>query len=58
MSFVALQDEERVTVVEFGAGKGYLSTMLSNCSKVHRFLLVDNQSFRRKAERYISPSLP
>ena len=35
-------------VIEFGAGKAYLSSMISDCTDAKRFVLVDNQSFKQK----------
>ncbi len=47
-----LQEEEGCIVVEFGAGKGYLSSAVSDVHPAARqFVLVDNQSFCFKAER-------
>lgn len=45
------QDAHATTFVEYGAGKGYLSSMLSDLSQACDFILMDNQSFRHKAER-------
>eukprot|EP00210_Caulerpa_lentillifera_P001686 g1621.t1 len=38
-------------VVEFGAGKAYLSSMVVDCTNAHSLILLDNQSFKFKAER-------
>ena len=51
-----MQDGPDLTIVEFGAGKGYLSSMMCDCSPVQRVVLVDNKSFRLKADRLILPS--
>lgn len=51
---VVCQEEEELTVIELGAGRGYLSLMLGAATAASRFVLVDNQSFRLKAERRAS----
>ena len=35
-------------VIEFGAGKAYLSSMISDCTDAKSFVLVDNQAFKMK----------
>lgn len=45
------QDAQQQTYVEFGAGKGYLSSMLADGSDAKHFVLLDNQVFRMKADR-------
>ena len=47
-----LQDARQRTYVEFGAGKGYLSSMLADASEARHIVLVDVRSFRMKADRY------
>ncbi|KAK9832324.1 hypothetical protein WJX74_006219 [Apatococcus lobatus] len=39
--------------IEFGAGKGYLSSMLADTTDVQTLALVDSQSFRFKADRFL-----
>ena len=49
-----LQEEDKDMFVEFGAGKGYLSSCLCDLQPASsQFVLVDNQSFSCKAERYV-----
>ncbi|KAA6427896.1 MAG: tRNA guanosine-2 -O-methyltransferase TRM13 protein [Trebouxia sp. A1-2] len=42
---------ERCVYIEFGAGKGYLSSMLADASAARHFVLLDMRSFRMKADR-------
>lgn len=35
-------------VLEFGAGKGYLSSTIADCTDVRDFVFVDNQAFKLK----------
>jgi hypothetical protein len=37
--------------IEFGAGKGYLSGMLAEAFHAQKIVLMDNKSFRQKADR-------
>ena len=37
--------------IEFGAGKGYLSSMLADASTARAFVLLDVRGFRNKADR-------
>ncbi|KAL0025254.1 hypothetical protein WJX77_010713 [Trebouxia sp. C0004] len=46
-----LQNAERHAYIEFGAGKGYLSSMLADSSAARHFVLLDMRSFRMKADR-------
>ncbi|DBA70544.1 TPA: hypothetical protein ACH3X2_011942 [Trebouxia sp. C0005] len=46
-----LQNAERCVYIEFGAGKGYLSSMLADASAARHFVLLDMRSFRMKADR-------
>ncbi|KAK9857989.1 hypothetical protein WJX84_004501 [Apatococcus fuscideae] len=39
--------------IEFGAGKGYLGSMLAEASDIKTLALVDSQSFRFKADRFL-----
>lgn len=41
-------DESDPLVVEFGAGKAYLSSMIADCTKARSFVLLDNQAFKFK----------
>lgn len=41
-------DELDPLVVEFGAGKAYLSSMIADCTKARSFVLLDNQAFKFK----------
>ncbi|GLU16686.1 hypothetical protein SLE2022_331060 [Rubroshorea leprosula] len=38
-------------VVEFGAGRGYLTQMLADCYGIRRVFLVERQSYKLKADR-------
>lgn len=40
------------TYVEFGAGKGYLSSMLADCSAARRLVMMDVRGFQKKADRW------
>lgn len=46
-----LQKAEERVFIEFGAGKGYLSSMLADASSARQFVLLDMRSFRMKADR-------
>jgi Methyltransferase TRM13 len=47
-----LLDEAAITAyLEFGAGAGYLSTMLAACCEARKLVLIDSGSFRLKADR-------
>lgn len=50
--FCLLQNAQEQTYIEFGAGKGYLSSMLADGSDAKHFVFLDNQTFRMKADRY------
>ncbi|KAL9227662.1 hypothetical protein vseg_003324 [Gypsophila vaccaria] len=39
------------TVVEFGAGRGYLTQILADCYDISRVLLVERKSYKLKADR-------
>ncbi|CAK9310213.1 unnamed protein product [Citrullus colocynthis] len=39
------------TVVEFGAGRGYLTQMLADCYGIKRVFLVERKSYKLKADR-------
>ncbi|XP_006434529.2 tRNA:m(4)X modification enzyme TRM13 homolog isoform X2 [Citrus clementina] len=47
------QDDEKATpaVVEFGAGRGYLTQMLADCYGTKRVFLVERKSYKLKADR-------
>ncbi|KAJ8755693.1 hypothetical protein K2173_022636 [Erythroxylum novogranatense] len=38
-------------VVEFGAGRGYLTQMLADCYGIKRVLMVERKSYKHKADR-------
>ncbi|KAJ0053920.1 hypothetical protein Pint_00798 [Pistacia integerrima] len=44
-------DEERPAVVEFGAGRGYLTQMLADCYGTKRAFLIERKSYKLKADR-------
>ncbi len=46
-----MQNAEGHVYIEFGAGKGYLSSMLADASAARHFVLLDMRSFRMKADR-------
>jgi len=46
-----VQNAEGRVYIEFGAGKGYLSSMLADASAARHFVLLDMRSFRMKADR-------
>jgi hypothetical protein len=47
------------TFVEFGAGKGYLTALLSECTGVRRLVLMDHGAFKTKADRcFCSTHIP
>lgn len=41
-------DEERPAVVEFGAGRGYLTQMLADCYGTKRVFLIERKSYKLK----------
>ena len=46
-----MQHAKEQFYIEFGAGKGYLTSMLADASDARHFVLLDVRSFRNKAER-------
>ncbi|KAJ4819231.1 tRNA:m(4)X modification enzyme TRM13-like protein [Rhynchospora pubera] len=40
-----------VAVVEFGAGRGYLTQMLADCYSVRKVFLIERRSYKLKADR-------
>lgn len=46
-----LQNAEGRVYIEFGAGRGYLSSMLADASDARNFVLLDVRGFRNKADR-------
>ncbi|XP_057965859.1 uncharacterized protein LOC131156304 isoform X2 [Malania oleifera] len=44
-------DNGSPAVVEFGAGKGYLTQMLADCYGINRVWLVERKSYKLKADR-------
>uniref|UniRef100_A0A7N0USM8 tRNA:m(4)X modification enzyme TRM13 n=1 Tax=Kalanchoe fedtschenkoi TaxID=63787 RepID=A0A7N0USM8_KALFE len=44
-------DENVPAVVEFGAGRGYLTQMLADCYGVKKVFLVERKAYKLKAER-------
>eukprot|EP00803_Ostreobium_quekettii_P008942 evm.model.scf_153.7 EVM.evm.TU.scf_153.7 scf_153:76933-82022(-) len=51
-----LQNAESSVAVEFGAGRGYLSSMLSDVTPIKQFCLIDCGSVRFKADRSMRKS--
>ncbi|KAL8054592.1 hypothetical protein ABFX02_04G002600 [Erythranthe guttata] len=45
------KDSDISTVVEFGAGRGYLTQMLADCYGIKKVLLVERKSYKLKADR-------
>ncbi|XP_024009854.1 tRNA:m(4)X modification enzyme TRM13 homolog isoform X2 [Eutrema salsugineum] len=45
------KDENVSAVVEFGAGRGYLTQMLADCYGVKKVYLVERKSYKLKADR-------
>lgn len=52
-----MQNAERRVYIEFGAGKGYLSSMLADASDARQFVLLDMRGFRMKADRYFGSNM-
>ncbi|XP_015871568.3 uncharacterized protein LOC107408669 [Ziziphus jujuba] len=50
---VSFGDDDKVVpaVVEFGAGRGYLTQMLADCYGIERVFLVERKSYKLKADR-------
>ena len=46
-----LQNPRETVYVEFGAGKGYLSSMLADCSGAEKVVMLDRRGFKTKADR-------
>ncbi|KAG8389613.1 hypothetical protein BUALT_Bualt02G0247300 [Buddleja alternifolia] len=44
-------DKDVSAVVEFGAGRGYLTQMLADCYGIKKVLLVERKSYKLKADR-------
>lgn len=44
-------DEAAPAVVEFGAGRGYLTQMLADCYGTKRVFLVERKSYKLKVSR-------
>ncbi|KAJ3669313.1 hypothetical protein LUZ60_011263 [Juncus effusus] len=44
-------DNADVAVVEFGAGRGYLTQLLTDCYGINKVFLVERKSYRLKADR-------
>ncbi|KAL4572192.1 hypothetical protein LXL04_018961 [Taraxacum kok-saghyz] len=42
---------EQLAVVEFGAGRGYLTQMLADCYGVSKVFLIERKSYKLKADR-------
>ena len=53
----SLQNAGGRVYIEFGAGKGYLSSMLADASNARDFVLLDVRGFRNKADRCSVTSL-
>ncbi|KAL0284443.1 UNVERIFIED_CONTAM: tRNA:m(4)X modification enzyme TRM13 [Sesamum angustifolium] len=45
------RDADVSAVVEFGAGRGYLTQMLADCYGIKKVLLVERKSYKLKADR-------
>lgn len=50
---VSFGDDDKVVpaVVEFGAGRGYLTQMLADCYGIERVFLVERKSYKLKVSR-------
>ncbi|KAK6118145.1 hypothetical protein DH2020_048129 [Rehmannia glutinosa] len=48
---VSERDTDVSAVVEFGAGRGYLTQMLADCYGIKKVLLVERKSYKLKADR-------
>ena len=46
-------DDESPAVVEFGAGRGYLSHMLADCYEMKKIFLVERRSYKLKVSYYL-----
>ncbi|WCJ22646.1 tRNA:m(4)X modification enzyme TRM13 [Euphorbia peplus] len=46
-----LHDDNAPAVVEFGAGRGYLTQMLADCYGIEKVFLVERKSYKLKADR-------
>ncbi|KAA8542998.1 hypothetical protein F0562_021507 [Nyssa sinensis] len=44
-------DSNAPAVVEFGAGRGYLTQMLADCYEINKVFLVERKSYKLKADR-------
>lgn len=44
-------DNDVPAVVEFGAGRGYLTQVLADCYRIKKILLVERKSYKLKADR-------
>ncbi|XP_060217548.1 uncharacterized protein LOC132644901 [Lycium barbarum] len=44
-------DDDVPAVVEFGAGRGYLTQVLADCYRIKKILLVERKSYKLKADR-------
>ncbi|KAM0878834.1 hypothetical protein ACQ4PT_034646 [Festuca glaucescens] len=44
-------EEDALAVVEFGAGRGYLTQMLADCYGIKNIFLVERRSYKLKADR-------
>lgn len=42
------EGETPPVIIEFGAGKAYLSSMISDCTNAQHFICIDNQAFKLK----------
>ena len=47
---------EQLAVVEFGAGRGYLTQMLADCYGVSKVFLIERKSYKLKVSGVKSPS--
>lgn len=44
-------DDDIPAVIEFGAGRGYLTQMLADCYGTKRVFLIERKSYKLKADR-------
>lgn len=47
------EKEEEWVYIEFGAGRGYLTSFLAAATRARRLLMVDVRGFRFKADRQV-----
>lgn len=52
------RDSDVPAVVEFGAGRGYLTQVLADCYGIRKVLLVERKSYKLKVSVYTIVVLP